>query len=132
MGAERRLAERKSVDCINIADLTSLTSYTMIAKSGHIIDASTSGFLVLVNRKDLSSSELRSHLSLDMIVGQPVVMYLPQMNLDLDGTISRATHTGRGYFEVAIEFSEDVPDYWRECLIDLLPSPGEVPEEFSL
>lgn len=126
MGAERRIANRKSVDSIAISDLTSLNNYLLISKTGFIVDASTSGFLVLVSRKDLVPQDLKSNLSLDSLIGQKVVLYLPQMNLDLDGTVTRTAHTGRGYFEIAIEFSNDVPQYWRECLIDLLPSPGEM------
>ena len=48
------------------------------------------------------------------------------MNLDLDGRVVRASHIGRGAFEIALEFSEDIPEYWRECLVDLLPEPGEI------
>lgn len=51
------------------------------------------------------------------------------MNLDLDGTVNRTLHKGRGNFEIAIEFSRDVPEYWRECLIDLLPAPGEMEDD---
>lgn len=131
MADERRIAERKPVDSINISDLTSLTNYSLLAKHGFIVDASTSGFLVLISRQDLVPRELKGNLNLDTLIGQSVVLYLPQMNLDLDGTIKRTGHTGKGYFEIAIEFSSDVPEYWRECLIDLLPVPGELEKEAS-
>ena len=125
MGAERRVAERKLVDGISISDLTSLNSFMVIARHGHIRDASTSGFLLEVSRTDLIPKDLKENLTLQSIVGQQVVLYLPQMNLDLDGTVTRSRHMGGGTFEIAIQFSEDVPEYWRQCLIDLLPSPGE-------
>ena len=127
--AERRHADRKSVDCIQVADLTSLSNYRVIAKKGTIVDASTTGFLIQVSRKDLLPEDLKSNLNLDSLVGQQVVLFLPQMNLDLDGTVNITSHKGKGYFEIVIEFSRDVPEYWRECLIDLLPSPGEMAEE---
>lgn len=126
MSAERRLAERKLIDSILICDLTSLNNYNMIAKEGHIVDASISGFLMLIARHDLVDDDLKQNLSLEAVVGQDVVLYLPQMNLDLDGTIKRAVHKGRGVFEVAVDFSAEVPEYWRECLIELLPKPGEL------
>ena len=129
MGAERRIAERKSVDCIHVNDLTSVHNYMVIAREGYIVDASSTGFLMEVNRTDLVPEELRDNLSLESIVGQSVVLYLPQMNLDLDGSITRATHIGKGVFHIAIEFSNEVPEYWRECLCDLLPSPGEIKQE---
>lgn len=125
----RRVADRKNVDAITVAELTSLKQYKVLARSGHIVDASTSGFLMTLGRKDLVPKELRENLSLDSIVGHQVVMFLPQMNLDLDGTIVRAQHIGKGNFQIGIQFSDEVPLYWRECLIDLLPAPGEMDEE---
>ena len=126
MGAEKRQAERKSVDYVNICDLTSLTNYNLIANQGYIVDASIDGFLLVISRQDLVPDDLRQNLDLESIVGQDVVLYLPQMNLDLDGCVTRATHKGKGNFEVAVRFSPDIPEYWKECLMDLLPSPGEI------
>lgn len=126
MKAERRLAARKVVDTIHVAELTSLSSYSVVAREGVIVDASQSGFLVKVDRKELVPQEYRDNLNLTNLVGHQVVMYLPQMNLDLDGTVTRADHIGKGKFEIAITFSADVPEYWRGCLVDLLPAPGEI------
>ena len=126
MGAERRVSSRKIVDTIHVCDLTSTNTYTVIASDGYIVDASALGFLLQLSRKDLLSKDLKENLTLDSLVGQNVVLYLPEMNLGLDGTISRTAHTGKGIFEIAVEFSDDIPDYWRECLVDLLPKPGEL------
>jgi hypothetical protein len=126
MAREKRSATRKSVDSILVSDLTSLSSYSVLAKEGYIVDASTSGFLLVVSRKHLVQKELKQDLNMDKLVGQQVVLYLPQMNLDLDGRVTRTHHRGSGFFEVAIEFGPDVPKYWKECLIDLLPTPGEI------
>lgn len=127
--AERRVAARKAVDLIHIAELTSLSSYSVIAREGVITDASQSGFLLRIDREQLVPKEYRENLSLTNLVGHQVVMYLPQMNLDLDGCITRAEHVGKGSFEIAITFAEDVPEYWRDCLVDLLPAPGEFTNE---
>ena len=130
MKAERRIATRKSVDLIHVNELTSLSNYAVIAREGVIVDASQSGFLLSVDRKALIPKEYKENLTMTNLVGHQVVMYLPQMNLDLDGTITRADHVGRGRFEIAITFSPEVPEYWRGCLVDLLPAPGEiVPDE---
>ena len=126
MGAERRLAIRKEVDSIHVAEVTSLNTYQQVATQGYIVDASSKGFLMVVTRKDLVDDKVRGNLTLDHLVGQSLCLYLPQMNLDLDGKVVRAKHIGRGAFEIAIEFSDDIPEYWRECLVDLLPSPGEI------
>ncbi len=127
MKADRRVASRKVVDYIQIAELTSLSTYTVLAHEGAIIDASQSGFLLRISRQQLVPKELRDNLNLDKMVGQQVVMFLPQMNLDLDGMVTRAQHVGKGDFEIAIQFSDEVPEYWRECLVELLPEPGELP-----
>ena len=128
MGAERRMAERKEVDAIVVSYITAITSYNVVARTGAIIDASTRGFLLHIQREDLIPPELRSNLSLEDLVGQQLVLFLPQMNLDLDGTVTRAIHKGKGLFQIAVDFSDEVPEYWRECLIDLLPAPGEMEE----
>jgi len=125
MKAERRIAERKSTEHIEVTELTSLLQYRVIARAAKIIDVSTSGMMMVLDRKDLVPKDLRDNLTLKELLGQHVVMYLPQMNLDLDGRIIRADHVGKGLFEIGLQFSEEVPLYWRECLIDLLPTPGE-------
>lgn len=129
MKAERRVAARKTVDFIHISELTSLSNYGVIASEGVIVDASQSGFLMAIERTQLIPKEYRDNLSLHSLVGQQVVMYLPQMNLDLDGTVTRADHKGKGRFEIAVTFSPDVPEYWRDCLVELLPAPGEITSE---
>lgn len=126
MKAERRIKERKEIDQIVVSELTSLSSYNVIAHTGAIVDASSSGFLLVLERKQVVAKELRDGLSLDPLIGHQVVMFLPQMNLDLDGTVIRTEHKGKGRFEVAVTFSRDVPEYWRDCLVDLLPGPGEL------
>jgi hypothetical protein len=128
MGAERRINNRKEVDSLHVAEITSLNSYSLIAKEGYIVDASTKGFLMVLTRKDLVPSELKQNLNLDELIGKTLCLFLPQMNLDLDGKVVRTNQIGRGVFEVALEFSKDIPEYWRECLIDLLPAPGEISE----
>jgi len=113
MGAERRINNRKEVDSLHVAEITSLNSYSLIAKEGYIVDASTKGFLMVLTRKDLVPNELKQNLNLDELIGKTLCLFLPQMNLDLDGKVVRTNHIGRGVFEVALEFSKDIPEYWR-------------------
>lgn len=128
MKAERRIQNRKTIDPVRVAELTSLSNYTVIAREGIIADASQSGFLLKIDRKDLVPENFRKNLSLTELVGDQVVMFLPEMNLDLDGHITRANHKGKGIFEIAVSFSQDVPEYWRDCLVELLPAVGEFEE----
>jgi hypothetical protein len=121
----KRTTNRKQVSHLHVHDLTSLSSYSIIASKGHIVDASPTGMLVHVHRKDFKDKQLRSNLNLEPLHGHHVALYIPQMNLDIDGRIVRSKLATNGNFEVAIEFAKDIPLYWRECLIDLLPTPGE-------
>ena len=124
-------AKRKEIGIIEFAELTSLTSYTVIASSGFVVDASSTGILIQINRSEISDPEIKSHLNLDTLMGQPVALYLPQMSLDLDGYIVRTSHKGKGQFQIAIEFGGAIPEYWRECLIELLPNEFDI-NEFDL
>lgn len=129
MKAERRSDTRKIVEPIHVLDLTLMDSYSIIATQGMIVDASSTGFLIHVDRRDLGPEELRQNLTLEPLHSARVVLYVPQMNLDMDGTITRTKLVGHGYFEIAVDFSDDIPKYWRECLVDLLPTPGEFEDE---
>lgn len=123
---EKRRSERKSIEKVKIEDLTALSDYGVIAHHGHIIDASALGFKVEIHRDDLLPEELRSQLNLDILKTEHVALYLPQMDLDLDGRVTRSEHVGNGIFHIAVDFSHTAPEYWRMCLVDLLPEHGEI------
>jgi hypothetical protein len=126
--AERRIAPRKETSPIHVAYVTSLTDFARIAKNCEIVEASTSGLLLLIKREDLIPTSLRKNLSLDVLVGESIFMHLEDMNLEISGTVARTQLLGKKGFHLAIDYSEDAPDYWRECLMDLLPIPGELEE----
>jgi len=124
----RRVAPRKEVTPVNVSYITSLSDFTKIAKNCEIIEASATGLLLLIKREDLLPSTLRKNLSLDLLVGESVFMHLEDMNLEISGSIARTQLLGKKGFHVAVDYSEDAPEYWRECLMDLLPIPGELEE----
>lgn len=122
----RRIAPRKPTHPVNVAYMTSLDDFTKIAKNGEIIEASTSGLLMQIKRKDLIPAHLRGNLNLDCLIGDRVFISLAEMNLEISGIIARTQFLGKNGFLIAIDYSEDAPEYWRECLMDLLPLPGEI------
>lgn len=122
----RRAAPRKEVSPIHISYLTSLDDFAKIAKNCEIIEASATGLLLLIKREDLIPTALKRNLTLDALIGDRVFMHLEEMNLELSGVITRTQLIGKQGFQVAIDYSEEAPEYWRECLMDLLPSPGEL------
>jgi hypothetical protein len=124
----RRVAPRKEVTPVNVSYITSLSDFTKIAKNCEIVEASATGLLLLIKREDLLPTTLRKNLSLDLLVGESIFMHLEDMNLEISGSIARTQLLGKKGFHVAVDYSEDAPEYWRECLMDLLPVPGELEE----
>lgn len=122
----RRIAPRRDISPLMVSSMSSLENLAKITRGGEIIEASTTGFLMMVAREDLVPVVLRRNLNLDSIIGQRVLLHLPQMNLEISGTIRRTKFIGKTGFELGIDYSEDAPEYWRECLLDLLPGPGEL------
>lgn len=122
----RRVAPRKAVSPLHISYLTSLDDFAKIAKNCEVVEASSTGLLLLVQREDLIPNALRKTLTLDVLIGDRVFMHLEEMNLEISGVITRTKLLGKKGFHVAVDYSEEAPEYWRECLMDLLPKPGEL------
>ncbi len=122
---QRRVAKRKAVMSVTVSNLTSIGNFESIARWGHLVDVSSSGFLLHIDRQDLIPKDLRQNLSLEDIEGLDVSLMIDPMELEISGNIARTRYVGKGLFEIAIDFSQDAPEYWRECLCDLLPAKGE-------
>jgi len=121
---EKRIAPRTELEPIEISAFTSLDHLTLVARSGVIVEASKTGFCLQVKRKDLLPKVFREALSLTALEGDRVMLKIPKMNLELSGTVKRTARRGKDLYEIGIDYSEDAPEYWRECLVDLLPRPG--------
>lgn len=125
MKSNGRVAPRREITPLEVSSMSSLENLTKIARQGQIVEASTTGFLLLVKRENLIPSILRKNLTLESIHGAKVLLHLPQMNIEIAGRIARTKLLGKQGFEIGIDYAEDAPEYWRECLLDLLPAPGE-------
>ncbi|MCM2280775.1 MAG: hypothetical protein NDI61_02890 [Bdellovibrionaceae bacterium] len=88
------------------------------------MEASKTGFCLHVRRKDLLPKQFRDVLSISPLEGDRVMLTLADMGLEISGTIKRTSRVNKDVFAIGIDFSEDAPEYWRECLLDLLPRPG--------
>lgn len=121
----RRIAPRREITPLQVSSISSLENLARIGRYGEIIEASTTGFLLIVKREDLIPSILRKNLTLESLHGMKILLHLPQMNLEISGRIARTKLLGKQGFEIGIDYVEDAPEYWRECLVDLLPAPGE-------
>lgn len=123
--AARTRAPRRKVDPVRVDMITSLETLVKICKYAEITQASTSGLLMMIKREDLVPTHLRRNLDLSDVHGMKVMIRIADMNLEIAGTITRTKFKGKQGFELAIDYSDDAPEYWRECLLDLLPHPGE-------
>lgn len=124
----RRAAPRKDITPVTASSVSSLENLVKIAKGGMIIEASISGFLLMVDREDLVPVELRRNLNIDALVGHKVLIHINELDLEISGRVARTRFVGKSGFEIGIDYSADAPEYWRECLVDLLPAPGELEE----
>ncbi len=120
-----RAAPRREITPLQVSSVASLENLAKIAKFAEIVEASTTGFLMIIRREDLIPANLRKNLTLESLHGSKILLHLPQMNIEIAGRIARTQLVGKKGFELGIDYTDDAPEYWRECLVDLLPAPGE-------
>lgn len=94
---------------------------SIIVKKAYICRLTPQGFDLHLKRQDLVPSFLRTRLSLDCLLNKNLSLYIPLMGIDLDVTVTKTQHLGKGDFEIMTEFFADSPTYWRECLFELWP-----------
>ena len=112
----------KDLAKLTLDSLSSMDSLQKLAKFGQIVEASSSGILIRFKRDDFVAKELRSNLNIDHLVGQNVFFNIHEMDLEITGKVARTKFLGKDGFVIAIDYTADAPEYWRECLMDLLPT----------
>lgn len=117
-------AIRESLEPLPIRGLTSIDHMTLLARKGFLVEASTTGFLLEIERRDLAPKTFRDSLSLKELEGDKVYLMIDSMNLEVGGVITRTHRVNKDRWQIAVDFREDAPEYWRECLLELLPKPG--------
>jgi hypothetical protein len=128
---DRRQYPRKWLDPIHIAAMQTTDRLTVLAHHGTILNASATGLLIRVERAALSPETCRHDVPLTAIEGEYVVMQIVEMALEIDGRIVRVHQAAPAWCEIAIDFTDNAPEYWRECLADLLPDLGEIVQAAS-
>ncbi|MES3038985.1 MAG: hypothetical protein V4736_13850 [Bdellovibrionota bacterium] len=122
----RRYGSRKEVSPVFVSYMASLEDFAKIARNCAIVQASSTGLLLHVEREDLIPISLKNNLSLECLVGDRIFLRLEDMNLEISGVVARTKLLGKHGYHIAIDYSEEAPEYWRECLLELLPAPGEL------
>ena len=118
---KQRLAARKEITPLTLDNFASLETLQKFATYGEVVQASSTGILLHFLREDFISKELRANLNIDHLVGTDVYFTIHEMGLEISGTVARTKFLGKKGFHIAIDYSKDAPEYWRECLMDLLP-----------
>jgi hypothetical protein len=126
VNVERRKSPRKLLDPIHVADIETTEQPMIIADHGTLLNASASGLLIHVNRRDLNPDLRSPNQSLTTIEGKDVIMKIVEMELKIDARVVRARAIDNTFCEIAVDFSDMASDYWRECLAELLPNVGEI------
>ena len=106
---------------IKAASITLSNEDNLIVKKAFISQVSPTGFNLTFNYRDLVPESLKFQLHLHSLWYKNIHMYIPDMEMDLEGKVIGTRHMGKGNFEVNIEFFQEVPQYWGECLFDLWP-----------
>lgn len=119
--SDRRIAPRESMEPIAIRAFTSLDHMTLLSRRGFIVEASSTGFLMHLERKDIVPKQFRETLSIDELKGDQIMLMIDPLNLEISGKIARTKRLSKDLYEIAIDFSDDAPEYWREALVDMLP-----------
>ena len=109
------------MDPIEIKSFTSLDHMTLVSRTGVLVEASSTGFLLNIKRSELVPKEFKNQLSLDALIGDRVMLRIDPMNLEMSGKVARTKRLTKDLFEIAIDYSDDAPEYWRELLVDMLP-----------
>ena len=112
----------KEVAKLTLDSLSSMENLEKLAKYGEIIEASATGILIKIDRQDFVSKDLRSNLNIDQLIGKEVFFNIHEMDLEISGKIARTKFLGKNGFVIAVDYSSDSPEYWRECLMDFLPT----------
>ena len=108
-------------DTFKASFITLFNEDVMIAKKAFISKVNAGGFSLSLNYKDLVLNSLKFQLNLSPLLRKKILMYIPDMGIDLEGVITAVCHKGHGNFEITLQFFKETPQYWRECLADLWP-----------
>src|ERR1700677_384701 len=116
---------RKAISQVDVLNVKNVSSGEVYFSRAMLVDVSPTGILLRVERENILAMGLRSTLTLSSIIGTSVGFTIEVMDTYLEGGVTRTKLEGHGTFVVAVDFRDDAPEYWRNCLVDLLPADSE-------
>lgn len=121
-----KLSLAKDVTGINVVSVKTVNPPNLIADSAVLVNASSDSFLLHIDREDLDWIELRRHINLTPLEGKSITLTIEPMGLDISGYVVKTFMLGDGMFALDVNFGNKYSSYFKECLLDLLPSTDEV------
>jgi hypothetical protein len=116
---------RKNVAEVFVLNVKNVSTGEVYFSRAAIMDVSATGLLLKICRDDILALTLRSTLTWAALSNVGVGFTIEIMDTYIEGVVTRTKPEGKGEFLVAIDFREDAPEYWRNCLVDLLPDDSE-------
>ena len=96
---------------------------SLIARKALISQMTPYGFELSLHRHDLVPRVLKYNTSLNTLCSKNLSLYIPAMNMDLEGTVTTTDHLGQGVFKIQMKFLKEQASYFNECLCELWPGP---------
>ena len=121
----REVADRKSVQEVHVLNVKNVSSGEVYFARASVVDVSPTGLLLRVAREDILALSLRSTLTMSIVHDVGVGFTIEVMDTYIEGVITRTKLEGKNGFLCAVDFREDAPEYWRNCLVDLLPESAD-------
>ena len=111
---------------INVVSVKTVNPPNLVADSAVLVNASSDSFLLHIDREDLDWMELRRHINLTPLEGKSITLTIEPMGLDISGYVVKTFMLGDGMFALDVNFGNKYSSYFKECLLDLLPSTDEI------
>lgn len=99
-----------------LTDIVSLSGQETLSRANQLASASVKGLRVYSDKKGF----LIPTKDFSKILNHPVELFLSQYELKFHGVIKKIQAIEKDLFEIQIDFTEDTPHYYRECVEDLL------------
>ena len=124
-----RTALRKYTEHLEVSELYFTGEFGAFAFKAEVHQMSSTGMLLRIDRKNLDKA-FRKKFELSDVVGEQLFFTIDALDLEIDGVVTRTYSRVKDVFEIAIDYSAGAPEYWRECLVDLIPTEGEDDEDY--
>ena len=109
--------EQGTIDKYNIStDIVSLTRQETLSCHSHLASVTKKGLTVHSDKKFFLVPEKE----ISRFLNHQVELFLSQYEIPFYGIITKICSIRENLFEISVDFTENTPLYYRECVADLL------------